>query len=363
MKATRAILIALALLVLLAVPAFAARTSGFENDTRGMSDTGAGGMASTGLLARLVASEHLPDCDQDQIDLSVNGEPATAQFLIYANATNSGEPCHLNTDVTLTIENQAGETLEIQGNPATGNLHADVPSDEASARFIWENWCGEEDSFVLRAEGFGQTATNTIDSAPRCGAQGEPSRLSAFANEQSQGDNQQDESAAQPFELTLYGDVPEGETFRVGVAEENSFDFIALTFCGGPKPGTPPRPEDRKCEGSGTTFTQTLEHFPEGTTIKFMFQRETSDAAQRFDVETFHRGTTTVPTDGPIEGFFCFDGAEADVCDNEDANDQQIPEELPATGAGGMAGGMLPWGSVAGSLSLLALGWYALKHK
>ncbi len=117
----------------------------------------------------------------------------------------------------------------------------------------------------------------------------------AFAQEQ--------EAAAQTFKLTLYGDVPEGETFRVLVAEEGSFDFPAVTFCGGPKPGTPPGPEDTECVGNGTTYTQTLRLFPAGTDIKFTFGRE---PAGEQNLEAFFKGTATIPTDQPISAYYSF---------------------------------------------------------
>ncbi len=145
----------------------------------------------------------------------------------------------------------------------------------------------------------------------------------------------------------------EGETFRVLVAEEGSFDFAAVTFCGGPKPGTPPGPGDTECVGNGTTYAQTLRLFPAGTDIKYTFGRE---PAGEQNLEAFFKGTATIPTEESISAHYTFG-----VDDQESGDaDQQMPEKMPSTGAGGMATGALPWGSVVGLVSLLSLGCYAL---
>ncbi len=167
---------------------------------------------------------------------------------------------------------------------------------------------------------------------------------------------QEQETVTQTFKLTLYGDVPEGETFRVLVAEEGSFDFAAVTFCGGPKPGTPPGPEDTECVGNGTTYTQTLRLFPAGTDIKFTFGRE---PAGEQNLEAFFKATATIPTEESISAHYTFGGDDQESGDA----DQQMPEKMPSTGAGGLARSSIPLAVPLAALPFLTAAAHAVLRR
>lgn len=181
----------------------------------------------------------------------------------------------------------------------------------------------------------------------------------------------QDEEVTQPFKLTLYGDVPDGEAFYVSFAPEGHPEGTYEIICGTVEGvATEVSGSGPVCEGNadGNVYTGS-EVFPEslfpvGTDLRFSFSRVTASGER----EIVREGTTPINPDRSIDAWFGFGGAGPD--DDKDDTGQsgqgndtqqggtgQMPDELPDTGAGGAAGG-IPFALSA--LLSLALAAYAV---
>lgn len=165
------------------------------------------------------------------------------------------------------------------------------------------------------------------------------------------GDDQQEATVTKTFKLTLNGDVPEGETFSVGYDVPPAEVRLGVTFCGADS--------GVECVGGGTIYTQSVE-LEQGSTIEFDFVR--SDASTREpgggDPEIFLSGTEPLNTDLTSSAYYTFDTG-----DTQQGGDtgQQMPEELPETGAGGLASGAtIQVGTAAAGLVMLVGSGYAV---
>jgi len=241
-------------------------------------------------------------------------------------------------------------------------------------------------------------------------------------------DNQQGgggkEMVTKTFELTLNGDVPEGQAFFAQYLVEGQPEPTAgsVLFCADVSSDVP------ECEGDGTVYRESVQ-LPAGSGLDFRFIR--SDEVG--DLELFHEGNETLNSDMTNTAFYTFgtgagddqqevpdnqqtgggkdagagddqqddtqdntqdegtgagddqqvpdnqqdgedkdtgSGAGDDVEDDtqEDVQDDQqgeMPEELPDTGAGGLAtGASVPWGSFGLAASgLLAAGYAVLRRR
>ncbi len=122
------------------------------------------------------------------------------------------------------------------------------------------------------------------------------------------------------FNLTLWGEVPEGEVFRVqaGLIKDGVTDWMTGygdTFCG--RQGQITATPYRQCDGDGSTYTVRSRTLP-GDTLEIAFVR----GADRTDAETFRALKRTFHTDSTIAASYRFPG---------------FPSALPTTGAGGAA--------------------------
>lgn len=161
---------------------------------------------------------------------------------------------------------------------------------------------------------------------------------------------EQQEMVTKTFELTLNGDVRADQAFGVvyGTSDEPE-EFNPIAFCGQAGGNLPPK-ED--CKGEGTVYTADVT-LAKGTSIIFVFYRVTEGDPETY--ETFHQGTETLNTDMTNTAWFTFGGAGAgdDQQDDQqtgagdDQQDKDIPDALPETGAGGVAGSFSGSGIVA----------------
>ena len=140
-----------------------------------------------------------PGCRADQYQLRLRDIPPTAlRTLISSYMTNfSGEPCFHKLDIVLTIRDERGNPLAIDGNPSSvkveGNMPDDLPRDPTgggasplSVGWTWENWCPTEQAMPLGPYRFeisdgSHVATLDWPSGPRCEESGTASRLSGQA--------------------------------------------------------------------------------------------------------------------------------------------------------------------------------------
>lgn len=225
-------------------------------------------------------------------------------------------------------------------------------------------------------------------------------------------DNQQQGSGkggtvTKTFELTINGDAPADRVFAAfyGTVDEMAADQEAgfIVFCGQPADAgeATQTVSSADCVGGGRTYSASVD-FERGTELLFLFStavegNEEATAETFFtniDLENIENSDPeTLNTDFTNSAFFNFGGGKGagndqqggagdvqdnqqggagDVQDNqqdddEDADDAQDDQQdtptLPATGAGGLAGGasMLPYG-VAG-LALLMAGGAARRRR
>ena len=392
MKRVTAILLAMALIVLMALPAFAQGTGGLiQIDLDEQNNSGISGTATL---------EDQGD-GTTRVDLVLEGVEEKGAYPAHIHAGQCPEPgeityplesvvfnANAGAGVSVTIlEASIDEILAVQ-SAINVHLYSD-PSVYVA--------CGN----LQMAGGDKQVPDNQQNGEDKdAGAGDDQQDDGTGAGDDQQGgktpDNQQSgggkEMVTKTFELTLNGDVPAGETFYVVYAETDreAAEGTFLIFCGDAELINS-EPSDVDCVGEGTVYTQEIA-VPAGTEIFFSF----GHVPDQGEGEGFHEGTETINADITNTAYYTFgkgtgagdeqetpdnqqDGEKPDtgageVPDNqqdgedkdsgagdeqETPDDQQgeMPDELPDTGAGGLAGG-LPLGSAAAGASLLAASAY-----
>jgi hypothetical protein len=149
------------------------------------------------------------------------------------------------------------------------------------------------------------------------------------------------------FQLTLYGDVPEGESFGVEYSDPSASPVPPLYFCG---------PETEvACTGNGTVYTKTVT-FPLNFRLHFRFFR---GFTQSLNFELFYEDFKTLSSDMTTSAYYTFGDAAPGNGTQDDADDTpDVPTRLPDTGLGG-----LPLGSVAALISLLFASGYIVRRR
>lgn len=139
------------------------------------------------------------------------------------------------------------------------------------------------------------------------------------------GDTGSGDTVMKTFELTIKGEVPEGDSFYVGYdvegAEPGSREFIL--FCGELVEEEPQEP----CEGGGTVYTGS-DTFPAGTTIDFFFGRNNADVSV---VDVFHEGTETLDADMTNTAWFRYDETDDGDDGGTGAGDDDKAETVAKT--------------------------------
>ncbi|MDP9350408.1 MAG: hypothetical protein M3P51_02540 [Chloroflexota bacterium] len=188
--------------------------------------------------------------------------------------------------------------------------------------------------------------------------------------EQVTDDQQEEATVTKTFELTVNGTAPEGEAFAAVFfsidpdEEELVAGFVGL--CGevvgqeqvgedleqleaeleaeGIEVETVFLPAEEDCVGGGTVFARSVE-LPVGDEVFFAFGRDDPVVGGPI---FFEEGEETLAGDVVMnEAWFTF---EAGVADDQ----QEMPEEMPETGAGGAAG--VPVAPLTGLVSVGVLG-------
>jgi len=147
------------------------------------------------------------------------------------------------------------------------------------------------------------------------------------------------DTVTKTFELTLNGDVPEGQAFNVSYNRTGADGAASLPFCG--------RGTDTKCEGGGTVYTVIAEETA-GKSIDIRFVRVMTETET---AETFLEYTETLDSDQTNSASYTFAATAG--------NDKDMPDQLPDTGAGGLPGPGLAIGGLAAPLAILLAGCYA----
>ena len=278
-----------------------------------------------------------------------------------------------------------------------GNIFANGEGEDAIVFISGEIYslpCGEDDV----AEGTFPIGTGKT---PIDNQQDSEDKDSGAGDDQQVPDNQQSGggkgTVTKTFELTLNGTVPEDRAFGVAYGTFDDFDAdedTIVIFCGQPDPQIGDVVvSDEDCVGDGETYTYSAE-LPVGTELYFTYltavEGDEENTAEPFfgnitfegpgeaevlDADmtntawyTFGKGTGAgdeqETPDNQQEGEKPDTGA-GEVPDNQQDDEQEtpddqqgeMPDELPDTGAGGLAGG-LPLGSAAAVASLLAASAY-----
>ena len=229
-------------------------------------------------------------------------------------------------------------------------------------------------------------------------------------------DNQQGgdgDTATKTFRLTINGTVPDGQVFGViyGTSDDPEA-FNQIIFCGQFPTGPDTATREPDCRGGGTVYEERVT-LARGTGIIFVYFRSTEEVPEGpedFVFEQFHTGEEVLQGDLVNTAWYTYGSADGDkpvpdnqlagedkdtgtgddqqVPDNqqgsEDAGegddvpvpdnqkdgiqeDQQgeIPEEMPETGAGGLASGapFLVGNAAAGLTMLLGTGYSVIRRR
>ena len=344
MKTLRSLLMALALMALFAVPAFAQD----DTVTLGFEVTGAAG------------------CPEDTTFFGLVGPPFS-EFGGIQLQDEDGDGVFMGS-----TEVGAGEQLVVQIVQGVGTVDTEFGTFPGQPVTLLASFSSSEDPLELEED-------RTLEAAADCDV---PDNQQGGAGKTP--DNQQDgdkEMVTKTFELTLSGDVPAGETFAVGLYCElkyNEGEGELLLFCSdSDDPSVPAGTEP--CEGDGTTYRLSVE-LPMGDTLRTTFYRGFGLGP---NTEAFHEVTETINADMTNTAYYTFgkgtgagddqetpdnqqDGDNKDSGAGEVPDDQQgeMPEELPDTGAGALAPGTaIPVGNAAAGLVMLAGAGYAVLRR
>ncbi len=196
----------------------------------------------------------------------------------------------------------------------------------------------------------------------------------AFAEDNQQAKEQAGAggTVTKTFQLTLYGSVPHDMSavasfFTREQFEAGQHESTTIVLCGqvdeqdlGPETELVVGSTEDCAGGNGTTYSHAVE-LEAGTEIAYYFAAGPEDVPEDYDGskdilihtsgfnENFEpMGYETVSSDMTNAAWYRF-GAE---------DTQQVPSEMPETGAGGVAG-TLPVGQAVALLTVLAVGAYA----
>lgn len=348
MKTMRAILAALLLLALLAMPGLAQDGGNLlQIDLDEQNNSGISGTATL----------ETQEDGTTRVDLVLEGVDEEGEYPAHIHAGQCPEP----GDITYPLE-----PVVFNANAGAGVSVTiiDAPLEEILAEQSAINVHLYSDASVYVACGTLPMAGGEV---PEDGQDDQQDDQKDDDQQAGGGDDQQAEMATKTFELTLNGTVPEADAFYVAYAETDRVGSEAsiLVLCG--EPGFEGTPGEAACEGDGTVYTETIE-VPAGTELWFgFFRKEAADA----EAERFHSGTETINADMTNTAWYDFGGDKGDDQqddqqtgaaddqddDQDDAQDDQqdedMPDALPDTGAGAMAPPAFPVGNALAGASVL----------
>ena len=147
------------------------------------------------------------------------------------------------------------------------------------------------------------------------------------------------------FELTIDGDVPQGETFEVVVGRQGSDDLSVDVFCGEgvQNLGRPAVAPD--CAGGTTYSTPGPVPFTAGETVWYVFRRQGADGV----IEDFRNGVVELDEGTTVRVTYDFGNP--------------VAPRLPDTGAGATVGVASPVAPMAAVLPVVAAGLYMLRRR
>lgn len=154
------------------------------------------------------------------------------------------------------------------------------------------------------------------------------------------------------FRLTLRGEVPDREEFRMVFVKSNELPPGEFRFCG---KATAFEPDLKPCEGGGTVYTETVTVLTDepGIEVSYSYSRSIPLRRGGFTTELFFYGSVPADRDRTVSAYFTYaeaGGDQQEAPDNQQGgvpDNQQAPPDdadaedgmpgLPATGGGGSA--------------------------
>ena len=128
-----------------------------------------------------------PTPSGDRGPCDITGLAARAQELgaggaAVIDAVLDGPPCHLDTQLTITLLGSDGQPLAVQGNPSAVHAFKDIPSAQVAAEWLWQNWCGRAGSVRAMFVAGDNLLTWEVPlrNAARCDDAASPSTLAAI---------------------------------------------------------------------------------------------------------------------------------------------------------------------------------------
>jgi hypothetical protein len=120
-------------------------------------------------------------CGPDSYTLEVSAQGYTGTLGFGAGIVLTGAPCHLTADATLAILDADGNALEVDGNPATLHVDANLTAAGLSVNGGWRNWCGEQGDYQFVVTLGQQGAGLPVTAYARCDQPDQPSTLTHVA--------------------------------------------------------------------------------------------------------------------------------------------------------------------------------------
>ena len=378
MKRVTAILLAMALIVLMALPAFAQGTGGLiQIDLDEQNNSGISGTATL---------EDQGD-GTTRVDLVLEGVEEKGAYPAHIHAGQCPEPGEITYPLESVVFNAnagAGVSVTI--------LEASIDEILAVQSAINVHLYSDPSVYVAcgnlpMAGGDKQVPDNQQDGEDKdAGAGDDQQDDGTGAGDDEQGgktpDNQQGggkEMVTKTFELTLNGTVPEDRAFGVAYGTFDDFDAdedTIVIFCGQPDPQIGDVVvSDEDCVGDGETYTYSAE-LPVGMELYFTYltavEGDEENTAEPFFGNITFEGPgepEVLDTDFTNTAWYTFSGGASDKQETPDnqqddvQDDQQgeMPEEMPETGAGALApGAAIPVGNAAVGLTMLVGVGYAV---
>jgi hypothetical protein len=119
-------------------------------------------------------------CGAEAVTFKPQTEGATGSSVVYLEITHSGSACRFSGQAKLTIVDEDGKPLDVEGNPSTQQIARDLPLDAQGISWIWRNWCGDDVPITFVFEVAGERVELDARTGARCEEPGGSSSLSAI---------------------------------------------------------------------------------------------------------------------------------------------------------------------------------------
>lgn len=123
----------------------------------------------------------LPACEGDELDVMMKTDLTDAGLRLFPIVMPTGEPCTSSGDLTISVQDAAGNPLDIRDNPATVTIDGDMAFISGSTWFMWSNWCGAATGAQIVASFNDLSYTLPVETLPACTDDSQPATLDIIA--------------------------------------------------------------------------------------------------------------------------------------------------------------------------------------